>query len=173
MTANHEKASLSGIELLQGQHHLDDFHSGKAPLDDWLKRHALRNQAGDATRSYVVHRELRVVAYYSLAAGSVSRDEVPPRIARGMPRHPVPIILLARLAVDHREQGQGLGSALLKDALKRSAQVADTIAARAVLVHAIDEEARGFYRYFDFQASPVDPMTLMLLMKDLRALLRS
>lgn len=112
------------------------------------------------------------MGYYSLTAGSVRPEEAPPRIAKGLARHPIGIILLARLAIDTREQGRGLGKALLKDALLRAAGAADTIGARAVLVHAIDDGARRFYEHFEFERSPVAEFELMLLMKDLRAQLQ-
>ena len=100
--------------------------------------------------------------------GSVRRAEAPERIAKGQAAHPIPVILLARLAVDQREHGKGLGAALLKDALNRVVEAVDIVAARTVLVHAIDDEARGFYRRFDFEESPIDEYQLMLLVRDLR-----
>jgi GNAT superfamily N-acetyltransferase len=159
--------TLSGIEPLAAAHNTSDFDCGKPELTDWLRRYALLNHRAGAARVYVVHRDHRVVGYYALAAGSVERDEAPERIRRGLARHPIPVILLARLAVDQREQGQGLGAALLKDALLRSAAAADEIGARAVLVHAKDEGARAFYEHFDFEPSPTDPLHLFLLMRDL------
>lgn len=164
--------TLSDVETLAKTHDLSAFDCGKPSLNDWLRRYAWQNQAADAARTYVVHRANRVVGYFSLAYGSVQREEVPERIAKGLARHPVPVVVLARLAVDRRETGRGLGKALLKDALLRIEAAADIAGARAVLVHAIDEDARAFYERFDFERSPVDDLTLMLLMKDLRALLR-
>jgi predicted N-acetyltransferase YhbS len=151
---------------------LNAFDCGVESLDHWLKRFAYTNQQSDLTTTYVVHRNERVVGYYSLTAGSVSREDAPLRVAKGAPNHPVGVVLLARLAVDESEKGMGLGRALLKDALVRSASAADIIAVRAVLVHALNEEARRFYMRFDFQPSPVHPLHLMLMMKDLRASLR-
>ena len=118
-------------------------------------------------------RERRVVGYYSLSAGSVLREESPPRIGKGLAKHPVGVILLARLAVDRGERGTGLGKLVLVDALVRAANAADQIGARAVLVHAIDEEAATFYEKFGFERSPFDSKQLMLLMKDLRASLKA
>ena len=109
-----------------------------------------------------------MVGYYALATGSVVRETVPGRVARGLARHSVPVVVLARLAVDRHEHGRGIGSALLKDALLRIARAADVIDVRAVLVHAKDEDARAFYERFDFEASPVDPLQMSLLMKDLK-----
>jgi len=163
---------LSDVETLAKTHGLSAFDCGKASLNDWLRRYAWQNQAADAARTYVAHRANRVVGYFSLAYGSVRREEVPERIAKGLARHPVPVVVLARLAVDRREAGRGLGKALLKDALLRIERAADIAGARAVLVHAIDDDARAFYEHFDFERSPVDDLTLMLLTKDLRALLR-
>lgn len=109
-----------------------------------------------------------VVGYYSLAAGSVRLEDVPSRVARGLPRHPVPVILLARLAVDESERGRGLGAALLKNACQRYLQASAVIGSRALLTHAKDESARSFYLRFGFEPSPTDPLHLFLLTKDLR-----
>ncbi len=149
-----------------------EFDSGKPELDFWLRRHALANHQAGGARVYAAHRDGHVVGYYALAAASVEHAGAPGRVIKGMPRHPIPVILLARLAVDRREQGTGLGAALLKDALLRAASAADSIGARAVLVHAKDEAAARFYSHFDFEPSPTDPLHLFLLMKDLRALVR-
>jgi GNAT superfamily N-acetyltransferase len=121
----------------------------------------------------VLHRAGRVVGYYSLSAGSVRKEESPARIVKGLAKHPIGVILLARLAVDRSEQGAGLGKTLLVDALSRALAAADAIGARAILVHAIDDEAAAFYKKFGFEPSPLDPKQLMLLMKDLRATLKS
>jgi predicted N-acetyltransferase YhbS len=142
-------------------------------LNEWLCRFALTSQQSESSRTYVVHKNNKVVGYYSLCPGSVSRQEATSRVATGQPAHPIGIILLARLAVDHTEQGQGLGKALLKDALLRSSQAAEIISARAVLVHAIDEKAKKFYKHFGFQECPANDLHLMLLMKDLRSYLKS
>jgi len=109
-----------------------------------------------------------VAGYYSISAGSVRVEEAPARMSKGLARHPIPVILPARLAVDKDERGAGLGKALLKDALMRIAQAADIVGARAVLVHAIDEPAKKFYQHFGFEPSPIHELQLMLLMKDLR-----
>ncbi len=111
----------------------------------------------------------RVVGYYSLTAGSVNREDAAPRVAKGASNQPIGVVLLARLAVHESEKGRGLGRALLKDALVRSASAAEIIAVKAVLVHALNEEARQFYMRFEFAPSPVHPLHLMLLMKDIRA----
>ena len=162
-----------GTEKLSRNHGVANFDCGTPVLNDWLIRLALQNQQADAAQTYVACRENRVVGYYSLVAASVQRSDAPARIAKGLAGHPIGMILLARLAVDQREKGQGLGKALLKNALGRIAQAADIIGARAALVHAIDENAKRFYEHFNFEPSPIDSMHLMLLMKDLRALLRA
>ena len=117
----------------------------------------------------MVHRGLGVVGYYSLTPGSVRKEEAPLRVGKGLANHPIGVIVLARLAVDRREQGAGLGKALLKDALVRIESAAEIVSARAVLVHAIDDRARAFYEHFGFEQSPIDRFRLLLLMKDLRA----
>jgi GNAT superfamily N-acetyltransferase len=165
----HQKAPLSKVEAISELHDLSRFDcGGHESLTDWLKRFALTNQKNESARTYVVHRNGLVVGYYSISAGSVSVEEAPARISKGLARHPIPVILLARLAVDKHEKGTGLGKALLKDALLRIAQAADIVGARAVLVHAIDEPAKKFYLHFDFEPSPIHELQLMLLMKDLR-----
>jgi GNAT superfamily N-acetyltransferase len=166
-------APLSQVEPLARSHDLGHFDCGAhASLNDWLKRFAWVNQQNEVSRSYAVHRANRVVAYYSIATGSVRREEAAARVAKGLANHPVPIILLTRLAVDRNEQGKGLGNALLKDALIRIAAAADIVGARAALVHAIDAKAAAFYRCFGFEPSPGNELHLMLLMKDLRMGLR-
>jgi GNAT superfamily N-acetyltransferase len=173
LNANSDQPPLSPVELLTRSHVLSEFDCGiHESLNDWLKRYALANQQNDSARTYVVHRANRVVGYYSLTPGSVSKQESPARIAKGLANHPIGIVLLARLAIDQSEKKTGLGKALLKDALARAVHAADTISARAVLVHAIDDEAKSFYMHFGFEESPVDPMHLMLLMKDIRASLK-
>jgi GNAT superfamily N-acetyltransferase len=118
-------------------------------------RFALINQRNESARTYVAHRDGLVVGYYSISTGDVSVEEAPARISKGLARHAIPVILLARLAVDKDAQGGGLGKALLKDALARIAQAADIVGARAVLVHAIDQQAKKFYEHFDFEPSAV------------------
>jgi len=160
---------LSKVEAISENHDVSRFDcGGHESLNDWLKRFALTNQRNESARTYVVHRSGMVVGYYSISAGSVSVEEAPTRISKGLARHPIPVILLARLAVDKNEKGAGLGRALLKDALVRIAQAADIVGARVVLVHAIDEQASKFYLHFGFEPSPIHELQLMLLMKDLR-----
>ncbi|MGA7381466.1 MAG: GNAT family N-acetyltransferase [Terriglobales bacterium] len=164
-----EQFPLSKVEALSGFHDSSGFDcGGHESLNDWLKRFALTNQKNESARTYVVHRNQSVVGYYSISTGSVSVEEAPVRISKGLARHPIPGVLLARLAVDRREKGTGLGKALLKDALLRITQAADIVGARAVLVHAIDEPAKQFYLHFGIEPSPIHDLQLMLLLKDLR-----
>ncbi len=168
MTPEHE--APSPVEKLAATHDVDSFECGKEPLDRFLKRFALANQQADGARTYVVCRGATVIAYYSLAAGAVEHAEAPLRVGRGLARHPVPVMLLARLAADRAWQGRGLGKALVKDALLRTAAAADIAGIRALLVHAKDEEARAWYEALEFEPGPTDPYHLFLLMKDLRAM---
>lgn len=166
------QSGFSAVEKLSASHDIDLFDCGKEPLNRFLQRHALTNQAASSARTYVVCGEnLRVVGYYSLAVGAVEHGSAPGRVTRGLARHPVPVMLLARLAVDRSAQGSGLGKALLKDALLRTAQASEIAGIRALLVHAKDDEAKVWYERFDFEASPTDPYHLFLLMKDIKALL--
>lgn len=161
--------ALRPVEKLTNTQDADSFDCGKEPLNRFLKRFALVNQKSGSARTYVVCRDdNRIVGYYSLAVGSVDYEASPARVTKGQARHPVPVMLLARLAVDHGEQGRGLGRALLKDALLRTLQAADIAGIRALLVHAKDDEARTWYEGFNFEPSPTDPYHLFLLMKDLR-----
>jgi len=164
-----DKHGLSGVEKLDETFGPSAFNSGKEALDEWLRKYALVNQKSDSAKTYVVHRGKRIAGYYSLAANCINTSSASKRTAAGQPKKgAVPVIILARLAVDKSEQGKGLGAALLKDALLRCEQAADSIGVRAVLVHALDKEARAFYEKYDFGHSPADDMTLMLLMKDIR-----
>ncbi|MBZ5612230.1 MAG: GNAT family N-acetyltransferase [Acidobacteriia bacterium] len=160
---------LSSIEKLTPQHDVTQFRCKKRTMQKWLQRYALKNQPG-SSQTYVVHREGRVVGYYSLTYGEVQHEQCPPRVSEGMPEHyAVPVIVLARLAVDDREARQGLGKALLKHALTRAAEAAQIAGLKAVLVHALDEDARGFYKHFGFEDTPVGPLQLMLLVSDIQA----
>lgn len=163
-----ESPDLRRPALLTDSHNTASFDCGKHGLNDFLVRRALENQKGGKSRTYVALRGRAVVALYSLAPGAVSRAQVPDRIARGQGNQDIPVILLARLAVTLQEQGKGLGRHMLLDALRRSIEGADVIGGRAVLVHAEDEEARGFYLHHGFEPSPTDDLHLLLLMKDLR-----
>jgi predicted N-acetyltransferase YhbS len=160
------------IEKLRRDHDLSSFECGNASLTNWLKKFAWTNQQAESAKSYIAVASGQVAGYYALTAGSVQKHESPQRIAKGLASHPVGVVLLARLAVDIRHRGQGLGKALLFDALKRIEEAADIVGVRAVLVHAVDDIARAFYEHFNFEPSPVDPFQLMLLVKDLRKALK-
>ena len=164
------QSPLSDVEKLSSVHDVAPFDCGTSSLNVWLQRYARQNQIADAAQTYVVHRSYRVTGYFALTYGSVQPEETPVRIIKGLAKHPVPVVLLARLAVDRHEAGRGLGKALLKQALIQVDAAADIAGARALLVHAIDEPARGFYEHFGFVPSPVDTYTLLLLMKHLRTM---
>ena len=164
-------SALGVIEKLRLDHQLDSFDCGKEELNRFLKRNAWTNQQANSAQTYVAAHELVVIGYYSLAAGAVAYESASERVKKGLARHPIPVILLARLAVDVTCQGQGIGPALLKDALRRTAQAADTIGARALLVHAKDADAKSFYEHFNFEPSLSDAFHLLLLMKDLKRML--
>jgi GNAT superfamily N-acetyltransferase len=136
----------------------------------YLARFALTNQKAGAAQTYVAVAAEVVVGDHSLAVGEVARDDAPDRLSKGLARHPIPIMLLARLAVSVNWQGRGLGAGLLKDAMRRTIQAADIAGIRAFAVHAKDEAARSFYDHFGFLPSPTDPLHLFLLIKDIRAL---
>ncbi len=148
----------------------DGFDSGEPTLDDYLRKRALGNHVQGASRCFVTCRDRRVVGYYALASASIHHRDVTGKVRRNMP-DPVPVILLSRLAVDRKEQGHGLGKHLLRNAILRSVEAAELIGIRALLVHALHDEARAFYGRFDFEPSPTDPLHVLLLIKDARALI--
>lgn len=158
------------IEKLQRHHAIDAFDCGREALNRFLIRYALQNQQAGASQTYVAVSEAEVVGYYTLVVGEVAYDAAPGRLTKGLARHPVPIMLLARLAISSSWQGKGLGSGLLKDAMLRTLQAADIAGIRAFAVHAKDDEARSFYEHFDFVPSPSDPYHLFRLIKDILAL---
>jgi len=156
-----DKKALSAPEPLASHHAIEAFDSGIAALDDWLKRRARHNEAEGASRTFVICDGQRVVGYYSLAAGAVLRSTATPKVRRNMPE-PAPVVLLGRLAIDRAWQKKGLGADLLRDAVLRTLAAAELIGVRAILVHAISEEAKTFYQKQGFRASPIEPMTLMI-----------
>src|ERR1700687_5875978 len=160
------------IEKLQRNHPLDDFDCGQEALNRFLKRYAVQNQQAGASQTYVALANEEVVGYYTLVVGQVEYSDAPERLTKGLARHPVPIMLLARLAVATSWQAKGLGSGLLKDAMLRTLQAADIAGIRVFAVHAKDDQAKAFYEHFGFVASPVDPYHLFRLLKDLRAHLK-
>jgi predicted N-acetyltransferase YhbS len=153
---------------LEKQHALDDFDCGIPALNKYLKSYAFQNHRAGGARTYVTTRNNQVVGYYSLAYGSVEVNEVPPRVREGLGHYPVPVMILARLAVDLGEKGKGLGSGLLRDALARTIQAADIAGLRAVLVHAKNEQSKAFYQRFGFVPSPMDEFHLYMMVKDIR-----
>lgn len=155
---------------LTAAHQLTRFDCGNRALDAWLKNRALKNQASGASRTFVVCRNGRVVGYYALATGSIERIAAPGRIRRNMPKS-VPVMILGRLAVDTGMQRDRLGSRLLKDALLRTVRVSKNAGIRAMLVHAISDEAARFYKRRGFQPSPLDSMTLMLPLEHVEKLM--
>ena len=159
--------SLNPPVLLTKDHDRNSYDCGVPALNDYLKRYALQNQRKHAARTYVATRGNRIVGYYSLAYGSVSLEEAPQRVKTGLPRHPIPVILLARLAVDSAEQGHGLGAALLKDALLRTMQAVEIAGLRAMLVLAKDNAAKKFYEKFGFEPSLIDSYHLFLRVSDI------
>jgi predicted N-acetyltransferase YhbS len=164
-----EKPALNDPVPLEERHDVSAFDCGVPALNNYLIKFALQNQRSQSARTYVATRGDSVVGYYTLAAAAARREETPARVAKGLAAHPVPVILLARLAVVGSEKGKGLGKGLLKDALLRAAQAADIVGCRAVMVHAKDEAAMAFYQRFGFEQSPSDPFRLFLLMKDIKA----
>ena len=159
--------------LLTKDHDRNAFDCGVPSLNDYLKKYALQNQKKHVARTYVATRANRIVGYYSLAYGSVSLDEAPQKVKSGLPRHPVPVILLARLAVDSAEQGSGLGAALLRDALLRTIQAAEIAGLRAMLVHAKDDSAKRFYEKYGFQRFSPGNLRLFLPMETIQQLVQS
>jgi GNAT superfamily N-acetyltransferase len=158
--------ALLAPELLIEKHRVGAFACGVASLDEWLKRRALANQASGATRTFVVIGGSEVVAYYALAAGAVSVTASPGRFRRNMP-DPIPVAVLARLAVDENQHGRGIGRGLIRDCALRVTHAADSIGIRGILVHALSEEARAFYLAVGFDPSPLEPMTLMIALADI------
>jgi len=163
-------APLRPPEPLADDHQIDRFDSAEPSLNDWLKRRAMANQASGATRTYVVCEGRRVVAYYALASGAIVQAGVPGRFRRNMP-DPIPVAVLARLAVDGHYQRRGLGRALFRDAAVRVTHAADAIGIRGIVVYAISAKAREFYISLGFDPCPSDGMTLVVTLRDLRAIL--
>ncbi len=159
-------------EPLSSKSPIAGFDCGKPSLNDWLQRHALQAQGSGSARSYVVvdssQGKEQVLGYYSLVVGQVEPLEAPERIRKGMGQYPIPVMLLARLAVSQAAQGQGIGIGLLQDAIRRTLNIAEQAGIRAMLTHPIDEDAAQFYQKFGFEASPLRPDQLLILLKDAR-----
>ena len=159
-------SAVSSPQHLTDEHDVSAFDCGVPELDDWLKRRARQNEAARASRTFVVTGGGRVVGYYALATGAVSHGAATGRVRRNMPE-PIPVMILARLAVDREYQGAGLGAALLRDALLRTLRAAEIAGIRAVLLHAVSEDAKRFYLRHGFAESPIDPMTMMITLADI------
>lgn len=158
--------SLRGPDPLETRHQLEDFDCGKAALNDWLHRHARQAQGSGSAKTFVVADEDRVVGYFSLTVGQVDTLEVPERIRKGMGLYPIPVVILARLAVSIHDQGKGIGFGMLQDAIRRTLLIAEQAGIRAMLTHPIDDGASSFYTRFGFIASPLSERQLLLLLKD-------
>lgn len=165
MGLDRDLSTLSRPEKLSSLHQIENFDSGNTQLDEWLKRRALKNELEGASRTYVLCDCQAVIAYYCLATGAVSQTIATGKVRRNMP-DPIPVMVIGRLAVDRHWQGLGIGRALLRDAILRTLQVAEIAGIRAILVHAISEDAKRFYEQCGFSVSAIDPMTLMVKVSD-------
>lgn len=160
--------TLFAIEKLARHHAVEGFDCGQEALNRFLTRFALPSQQANASQTYLGLADARVVGFYTLVVGEVAYDAAPERLTQGLAHHPVPLMLLARLAVAAAWKGRGVGAGLLKDAMGRTVRVADMVGIRALAAHAKDDTARAFYEHFGFIASPTDPLHLFILTKDLR-----
>jgi len=160
------------IEKFGRAHAVEGFDCGSDALNRFLIRYAYQNQQAGASQTYVVLADGEVAGYYTLVVGQVEHDEAPERMKKGLARHPIPVMLLARMAVASTWQGKGLGAGLLKDAMWRTLGAADIAGIRAIEVHAKDDDAKTFYERFDFISSPTDPYHLFMLLKDVRVFLK-
>jgi len=164
--------TLLAPAMLAGHHVLDGFDCGRSGLDDWLIRRARQAQASGSAKTFVVTGDGQVAGYYSLTVGQVDTIDAPERIRKGMGRYPIPVVVLARLAVDRRWQGVGIGAGMLRDAIRRTFLIAENAGIRALLTHPLDAEAEAFYRRFGFEHSPLRERQLLLLLKDARRHMR-
>lgn len=160
--------SLHGPEPLGPQHRLEGFDCGKPSLNDWLLRHARQAQGSGSAKTFVVVDDDRVAGYFSLTVGQIDTLDAPERIRKGMGQYPLPVVILARLAVSTTDQGRGIGVGLLQEAIRRTMLIAEHAGIRAMLTHPIDEDAMRFYTRFGFIASPLREQQLLLLLKDAR-----
>jgi len=160
--------SWSGPEPLGPQHRLEGFDCGKPSLNDWLVRHARQAQGSGSARTFVVSEEGRVAGYFTLTVGQIDTLDAPERISKGMGQYPIPVVILARLAVSRQDQGRGVGIGLLQDAIRRTLLISGQAGIRAMLTHPIDQDAARFYSRFGFISSPLREQQLLLLLKDAR-----
>lgn len=166
---------FSDPQRLSRDHDIGGFECGVPSLDEWFKRHARTASGAGSAQPYVVtdaQQAGRVVGYHALTAAAVRHEEATTRARKGMPRHPIPAVLLSRLAVDRSVQGCGIGAWLLQDAMLRTLSAADEMGIRVLLAHAIDDTACAFYERYGFETSPTDPLNLQMIVKDIRATLR-
>jgi GNAT superfamily N-acetyltransferase len=159
------------VEKLRRDHAADAFDCGEPVLNRFLQRHALQSQQSGASQTYLALEGDMVVGFHSLVVGQIEYVDAAERLTKGLARHPVPVMILARLAIASTHQGKGLGAGLLKDAMMRTLAAADIAGIRAFFVHAKDDAARRFYERFDFLPSPTDPNHLFVLIEDVRAAL--
>lgn len=164
--------SLVAPQPLGSSHRLEEFDCGKPALTDWLLRHARQAQGSGSARTFVACDQGRIAGYYSLTVGQIDTLEAPERIRRGMGQYPIPVVILARLAVDLGYQKRGLGFSLLQDAITRTVAISDQAGIRALLTHPIDAQADSFYRRFGFEPTPLQERQLILLLKDARRLVQ-
>jgi predicted N-acetyltransferase YhbS len=164
--------TLRAPQALDVGHRVESFDCGKPVLNEWLARHARQAQASGSAKTFVVTDDDRVVGYFSLTVGQGDALEAPERIRKGMGHYPIPVVILARLAVSIQDQGRGIGRGLLQDAVRRTLGIAEQAGIRALLTHPIDEEAAGCYRRFGFVPSPVREQQLLLLLKDAHRLVK-
>lgn len=168
MGLDRDLGQLCPPERLNSLHQIETFDSGNSQLDEWLKRRALRNESEGASRTYVLCDRQAVIAYYCLATGAIAQTAATGKVRRNMP-DPIPVMVIGRLACDRNWQGCGIGRALLRDAILRTLQAAEIAGIRAILVHAISEDAKLFYQKCGFTVSPIEPLTLMLKVSDVIA----
>lgn len=165
-----ESVQFSPPEKLTSSYDLSQFACGESSLDNWLKRRALQNEEAGASRTYVLRAGREIAGYYALATGAIAHEEATGKVRRNMP-DPVPVIILGRLAIASKFQGRGIGTALLRDAVLRIVQAAEIAGIRAILVHAISDQAKRFYEKHGFTPSPADPMTLMITVAEVAKIL--
>lgn len=171
MSKDSTRKGLSKPKPLDITHNCSDFNCGEEALNNYLKKFALNNALNSSAKTYVTTDGDNVVGYYTIVAGSVNREEAPERIKKGLGAYPIPVILIARLAIDLKFQNQGIGKALLKDSIIRISRAADIIGCRAILVHAKDDQVVRFYKKYGFEPSPISNSHLYLLIKDVKLIL--